>query len=121
MARHRLTAAELEAIRSPLQPRATLAAWIAAAPWGIASQLRLVDLLRRYPRRLRPLVTARRGLPLFGRDELIALLEQMPGKSAANLVDHLRSDALELPHTAVITEASAHSDRPRPSAADQAA
>jgi hypothetical protein len=70
---------------------------------------------------LRPLVTVRKGLPLFGRDELIALLEQMPGKSAANLVDHLRSADLELPHTAVITEASAHAGWPHPPAADQAA
>lgn len=63
--------------------RAVLAAWIASAPWGIASQLRLEDLLQRYPGALRPLVTSRKGLPLYGLEELIALLEWMPGKPAS--------------------------------------
>jgi len=121
MARSCLTAKTLRAIRDPIQPRAVLAAWIASAPWGIASQLRLEDVLRHYPWGLRPLVTSRKGLPLFGRDELIALLEWMPGKSAANLRAHLQQVDLELPTTAVITEAREHSDQPRQPPDDQAA
>ena len=104
----RLTARELEGIRAPLQPRAVLGAWIASAPTGIASHLRLEDVLSRYPRGLRPLVTSRQGLPLFGRDELIALLQRLNSRSAANLLAHLQQADLVLPRSAVVTEASAH-------------
>ena len=116
----RVGAAALLAARAPVQPRATLAAWIATAPRGIASQLRLEAVLSRYPRSLQPLVTSRQGLPLLGRSELVLLLDGLPGASAANLRTWLLGPDLMLPDSVVITEASEHSTTPRVLQPDQA-